>query len=73
VANNIPERIDVAITTGTDQEVTGISRPKIGVFKIAVGREMNNPVATAVALATSQRFLLHNKRDLIELSSTTPK
>lgn len=65
--------MDVAITTGTDQEVTGISRPKIGVFKIAVGREMNKPVAIAVALATSQRFLLHSKRDLMELGSTASK
>jgi hypothetical protein len=59
--------------TVTDQLVTPISRPKIGFFITAVGSAIKRKVRNPTLMATIQRFLLQENKDVKQLGIFSPK
>lgn len=70
VPKSIPERSDVIRTTGTDQLVTTISRPKIGFAKTAVGMEITSPVTIVLIITALHRRKLQVRRIIKYLFKT---
>jgi hypothetical protein len=67
VAKSSPDKIEVATSTGTDQLITPIARPKIGFAITAVGSPIKKNVAMATLTAVIQRLAGHNRMALRQL------